>query len=78
MFEFWREATAASVAGLLCQPGRRRPENVSILKWLDTVLREVSGNSRDGECYKLNKQTWRRTSNGTQTTIFQNLLIKIL
>ena len=34
MFEFWREATAASVAGWLCQSGRRRPENVSILKWL--------------------------------------------
>ena len=31
MFEFWREATAASVPGLLCQSGRRRPENVSIL-----------------------------------------------
>ena len=31
MFEFWREATATSVPGLLCQSGRRRPENVSIL-----------------------------------------------
>lgn len=26
MFEFWREATAAVVPGLLCQCGRRRPE----------------------------------------------------
>ena len=34
MFEFWREATAASVPGLLCQSGRRRPENVSILSSL--------------------------------------------
>ena len=31
MFEFWREATVTSVPGLLCQSGRRRPENVSIL-----------------------------------------------
>ena len=34
MFEFWREATATSVPGLLCQSGRRRPENVSILSSL--------------------------------------------
>ena len=26
MLEFWREATAAVVPGLLCQCGRRRPE----------------------------------------------------
>ena len=31
MFDFWREATAALVPGFLCQSGRRRPENVSIL-----------------------------------------------
>ena len=34
MFEFWREATAASVPGFLCESGRRRPENVSILSSL--------------------------------------------
>ena len=34
MFEFWREATATSVPGLLCQSGCRRPENVSILSSL--------------------------------------------
>ena len=34
MFEFWREATATSVPGLLCQSGRRRPENASILSSL--------------------------------------------
>ena len=48
------------------------------LRWLSTVLRAVSGNSRDGACFKLDKQTWRRKSNGTQKTISQNLLIKIL
>ena len=37
MFEFWREATATSVRGLLCQSGRRRPENVSILSSLISV-----------------------------------------
>ena len=34
MFDFWREATAALVQGFLCQSGRRRPENVSILSSL--------------------------------------------
>ena len=34
MFYFWREATAALVPGFLCQSGRRRPENVSILSSL--------------------------------------------
>ena len=34
MFEFWRKAKAASVPGLLCQSGHRRPENVSILSSL--------------------------------------------
>ena len=31
MFEFWREATATTAPGLLCQSGRRLPENFSIL-----------------------------------------------
>ena len=30
------------------------------LRWLNTVLRAVSGNSRGGACFKLEKQTWRR------------------
>ena len=34
MFYFWRGATAALVPGFLCQSGRRRPENVSILSSL--------------------------------------------
>ena len=29
------------------------------LRWLNTVSRAVSGNSRDGECFNLHKQTWR-------------------
>ena len=45
------------------------------LRWLNTVLRAVSGNSCDGECFK---QTQRRKSNGKKKTISQNLLIKIL
>ena len=48
-----------------------------ILRWLNTVLRAVSVNSRNGACFKLDKQTWRRKSNGTQKTISQNLLNKI-
>ena len=57
--------------------GLREVTTVS-LRWLNTVLRAVSGNVRDGECFNLDKQTWRRKSNGTQKTISQNLLIKIL
>ena len=34
MFEFWREATATTAPGLLCQSGRRLPENFSILSSL--------------------------------------------
>ena len=30
------------------------------LRWLNTALQAVSGNSRDGACFKLDKQTWRR------------------
>ena len=39
MFELWREAMAVLVPGLLCQSGRRRPENVSILRSLLTDAR---------------------------------------
>ena len=53
-------------------------KKVGPLRWLNTVLRAVSGDSRDGECFNLDKQTWRRKSSGTQKTISQNLLIKIL
>ena len=53
-------------------------ERIYFLRWLNTVLRAVSGISRDGECVNLDKQTWRRKSNGTHKTISQNLLIKIL
>ena len=42
----------------------------------NTVLWAVSSNSRDSSCFKLDKQTWRRKSNGSQKTISQNLLIK--
>ena len=38
MFDFWREATAALVPGFLCQSGRRRPENVSILSSAQTAF----------------------------------------
>ena len=48
------------------------------LRWLNTVLRAVSGNSRDGACFKLDKQIRRRKVKSTQKTISQNLLIKIL
>ena len=29
-------------------------------RWLNIVLRAVSGNSRDGACFNLDKQTWQR------------------
>ena len=55
-----------------------RVEKLSVLRWLNTVLRAVSGNFRDGAHFKLDRQTWRRKRNGTQKTISQNLLIRIL
>ena len=48
------------------------------LRWMNTVLWAVSSNLCYGMCFKLDKQTWRQKSNGTQKTISQNLLIKIL
>ena len=39
------------------------------LRWLNTVLRVVRGNLRDGVCLNLDKQTWQRKSNDTQKTI---------
>ena len=30
------------------------------LGWLNTVLRAVNGNSRDGACFNLDIQTWQR------------------
>ena len=48
MFEFWREATATSVPGLLCQSGRRRPENVSILS---SLLLGNCGHQTDRKIY---------------------------
>ena len=50
-------------------------KNALMLRWLNTVLRAVSGNSCDGECFK---QTQRRKSNGKKKTISQNLRVKIL
>ena len=46
MFEFWREATAASVPGLLCHSGRRRPENVSILSSLLASVSNDDGKNK--------------------------------
>ena len=37
-----------------------------MLTLLNTVLRSGSGNSRDGACLILDKQTWRLKRNGTQ------------
>ena len=57
MFEFWKEATATSVPGLLCQSGRRRPENVSILSSLP-----FSGRRRRPEVkfyFRLRSYIWR-------------------
>ena len=44
--------------------------------WLNTVLLAVSDNSRAGAFVKLDKQTWRRKSNGTQKTNSQIYSLK--
>ena len=49
-----------------------------LLKVAEHSFAAVSGNLRDGDCFKVDKQTWRRKCNGTQKTISQNVLIKIL
>ena len=49
-----------------------------VFKVAEHSFAAVSGNLHDGACFKLDKQTWRRKCNGTQKTISQNLLIKIL
>ena len=46
-----------------------------LLRWLNTVWRAVSGNTRDGACFKLDKQTWRPKSNGTQNWFIKNFAI---
>ena len=47
------------------------------LRWLNTVLRAVSGNSRDNACFKLDKQTWRRKKQWYTEDNSQNIIIKI-
>ena len=51
-----------------------------LLRWLNTVLRAVSGNSRDGACFQLDKQTWRRkkqwyTEDDFSKSTYQNFVI---
>ena len=43
-----------------------------------TVLRAVSGYSRDGACFKLDNKHGGEKCNGSQKTISQNVLMKIL
>ena len=47
-----------------------------LLRWLNRVLWAVSGNSHDGDCFDLDKQTWRGKSNGKQKMISQMYSIK--
>ena len=44
VFEFGREATAASVPGFLCQSGRSRPENRELKMATATGLAEKAWN----------------------------------
>ena len=53
MIEFKSKWPNFSVEGELCD------NTVFQLRWLNTVLRAVSGNSRDGACFKSDKQTWQ-------------------
>ena len=85
MFEFWREATATSVPGLLCQSGRRRPENVSILSSLfikdgastankrDTKIQTTYVKARGG--YKKDGGAHRKILR-TPPTVYQNLVFR--
>ena len=44
-------------------------DNLRSLRWLNTVLRVVSGNSHDGACFKLDKQTWRQKTRYTENDL---------
>ena len=60
MFYFWRGATAALVPGFLCQSGRRRPENDSILSSLmliDGTLIASPQTSFGVPCHARDKRT---------------------
>ena len=48
------------------------------LRWMNTVLRAVSGNTCDGICFKLDKQTRRLEKQWNTEDDFSFLLIKIL
>ena len=56
MFKFWSEATAASVPGLLCQSGRRRPEKVSVLSALVNRGKVHLDNIKQFGCINREKQ----------------------
>ena len=50
----WQKREYASAPGLLCQSGRRRPENVSVPKLQDDSARQlivVISNMHDNPCY---------------------------
>ena len=54
---------------LACQPIERIHNLQYDFKYLKPRAQntgKVSGNARDGECFKLDQKTWRRKSNGTQ------------
>ena len=50
MFEFWRDATAASVPGLLCQSGRVAPKT--------GTLRSEDDDSRENVAEKVNSRSF--------------------
>ena len=54
MFYFRRGATAVLVPGFLCQSGRRRPENVSILS---SQIRELKQRRRRRQRERQKKET---------------------
>ena len=58
MFYFWREATAALVPGFLCQSGRRRPENVSILSSLMISATAILSNVKFVICFEIEFATF--------------------
>ena len=52
------------------------PQHQETTRWLDTVSRAVSGTSRDGACFKLDKQTWQRKSNGRRRRFLKIYTLK--
>ena len=65
MFEFWRDATAASVPGLLCQSGRVAPKT--------GTLRSEDDDSRENVAEKVNSRSFNLPRDYSKSLTLSNV-----